>query len=166
MDWPTHDPTMPDAGGAGGPAGRPAGGRAHAMELALFLAVHYGRAPGVLWPEYDDPAPAADPYAFPLLARRLALLTRLTVAVLPPTAGRGHGHLLVRQLHGSRTWTLTGPPTGPRGGPGAAGAGERRFRYRLRAGELLYVPDRWTRRTGPAADGSQDAALLLSPAAR
>ncbi|WP_329447535.1 hypothetical protein OG906_32055 [Streptomyces sp. NBC_01426] len=29
---------------------------AHLRELELFLSVHLGRAPGVLWPEYDNPA--------------------------------------------------------------------------------------------------------------
>ncbi|MFF5779139.1 hypothetical protein ACFY7Y_19590 [Streptomyces virginiae] len=28
----------------------------HLREIALFLSVHLDRAPGVLWPEYDNPA--------------------------------------------------------------------------------------------------------------
>lgn len=32
----------------------------HLRELALFLSVHLDRAPGVLWPEYDNPAFRAD----------------------------------------------------------------------------------------------------------
>lgn len=32
----------------------------HLRELALFLSVHLDRAPGVLWPEHDNPAFRAD----------------------------------------------------------------------------------------------------------
>lgn len=28
----------------------------HLREIVLFLSVHLDRAPGVLWPEYDNPA--------------------------------------------------------------------------------------------------------------
>ncbi|MFB6809611.1 hypothetical protein [Streptomyces sp. NPDC056387] len=32
----------------------------HLREILLFLSVHLGRAPGVLWPEYDNPAFGVD----------------------------------------------------------------------------------------------------------
>ncbi|MEV7615512.1 hypothetical protein [Streptomyces sp. NPDC089799] len=163
MDWPALDPEARDLAADGprppeeagaGRTSRPPDGQAHGRELALFLAVHYGRAPGVLWPEHDLPSVAAGPDGIPLLARQLALLTGLPVAGCHGSAAREGGHLLVYQLRGSRTWTLTGP--------GAGGA--RRFCYRLRAGEVLYVPDRWARRPAPLDAAALDAVLLLRPA--
>ncbi|MGW7192061.1 hypothetical protein [Streptomyces sp. NPDC054838] len=136
----------------------------HLRELGLFLSVHLGRAPGILWPEYDHPAlvegaGAGDPE---LTAAQLGLLTAglgcltglsaCTVAVDTADGGEdtAHGvrpgadggdHLLVHQIAGAATWRLSRTRT-------AAGAepGPTSFACRLRPGEVLYVPAHWSRR--------------------
>ncbi|MER7761439.1 hypothetical protein [Streptomyces sp. NPDC097619] len=162
MDWPVLDPLTDLTAEAPPPAGAGQGARPpddrgepdHVRELALFLAVHYDRAPGVLWPEHEPPAPGPGPDGTSELTRRLALLTGLAAAPCEGPAVREHGHLLVYQSRGSRTWDLTGP--GPTGAD--------RLRYRLRAGEVLYVPAHWARRPEPAHRTARETVLVLRPA--
>lgn len=135
----------------------------HLREVALFLSVHVGRAPGVLWPEHDHPAfgdgadaggrgPAdfAGPGGSGVHAARLdrftaelGTLTGLSVRTVsvppesPPGAVSDRDHLLIHQMGGAGTWRLAGP--GEDGRPGA-------FRCRLLPGEVLYVPAGWSHR--------------------
>lgn len=95
-------------------------------EIALFLSVHLGRSPGLMWPEHEPPEPG-DLEAF-LPAALTGRLGR-PVTVLPHPAERdtvAHD-LLVCQLGGSSTWHIA-PPTG------AA------LTLRLQAGSVLHAP--------------------------
>ncbi|MFF4935247.1 hypothetical protein ACFY2H_41405 [Streptomyces griseofuscus] len=138
----------------------------HLREVALFVALHLGRAPGVLWPECDHPllgdggdgaagaertdALAASPDVT-VLAAQIAATTGL--AARPAPAGTPPGHLLVHQFAGAATWTVAGP----------AGDGrDASLRYRLRAGEVLYVPDGWSRAAEPTA-GACWTVVVLDP---
>ncbi|MFH7596335.1 hypothetical protein WDV06_14695 [Streptomyces racemochromogenes] len=138
----------------------------HLREILLFLSVHLDRTPGVLWPEYDNPAfggadetgaGSAGGGVCPEQASRftadLASLTGLSVRLdRVATAGAvpgadadeawtgqpgGREHLLIHQLAGAVTWQLSGA--------GRSGRPET-FQCRLRPGELLYVPAGWSRR--------------------
>ncbi|GAA3190076.1 MULTISPECIES: hypothetical protein [Streptomyces] len=137
----------------GKPSGRDASGaRArspledHVDELALFLSVHLGRTPGLLWPEAEHPAQGctdASPWdASDLrdLARHLAARTGLACSseqfVSPPLGGHprggGGGDMLVHQLEGAGSWTTAAE----------AGGGSRSWlHWRLLPGEVLYIPD-------------------------
>ncbi|MER5374846.1 hypothetical protein [Streptomyces sp. NPDC002553] len=147
---PVHRPT--------GPAGE------HLREVALFVALHLGRAPGVLWPEHDHPivgdgeglgeVDGGDPAATPALDALAAQITAATgLAARPAPAGVPPGHLLVHQIAGAATWTIVGT-----GGDGRDAS----LRYRLRAGEVLYVPDGWARTAEPAA-GARWTVVVLTP---
>ncbi|MEU0677208.1 hypothetical protein ABZ330_30765 [Streptomyces sp. NPDC006172] len=147
-----------------GPAGD------HLREVALFVALHLGRAPGVLWPEHDHPllgdgdgdgegdseddgdgeGPAATP-DLDELAVQIAAATGL--AVRPAPVGVPPGHLLVHQIAGAATWNIVGADED---GQDAS------LRYRLRAGEVLYVPDGWARTAEPAA-GARWTVVVLTP---
>ncbi|WP_055527387.1 hypothetical protein [Streptomyces graminilatus] len=162
--------TMPfDGSTAGYPEGRPRVRPLHSpadpsaayfREVAQFVALHLGRAPGVLWPEHDhpplgdgaddgeDPAAAPDLDAF---AARIAAATGLAAG--PGRVGAPPGHLLVHQIAGAATWDITGV-----GGDGQGAS----LRYRLRAGEVLYVPDGWSRTAEPARD-ARWAVFVLAP---
>ncbi|MER6253456.1 hypothetical protein ABT224_19095 [Streptomyces sp. NPDC001584] len=138
----------------------------HLREIVLFLSVHLDRAPGVLWPEYDNPAfgdpddagagPAGGgvrPAQVDRFTAELASLTGLSVRLdRVETAGSAPGtgvdavwagrprdreHLLIHQIAGAVTWQLTG--TGESGRPES-------FQCRLLPGEMLYIPARWSRR--------------------
>ncbi|MFF7240949.1 hypothetical protein [Streptomyces collinus] len=139
---------FPQGGSEDGSPGLPVGPAGnHLRETAVFVGLHFGRAPGVLWPEHDHPLLGdgqddAEDRAVPpdvgLLAAQVAAATGL--AARPAATGVPHGHLLVHQVAGATTWTV-------------AGAGEdgrdTSVRYRLRAGEVLYVPDGWSRTAEP-----------------
>lgn len=95
-------------------------------EVVLFLSVHLGRSPGLMWTEHELPDPGALAEFLPAaLARRLDR----PIAVLPHVFGdtRTAHDLLVCQLGGSDTWRIAPP----------AGAA---LTLRLQAGEVLYVP--------------------------
>ncbi|MFI5866421.1 hypothetical protein [Streptomyces sp. NPDC051546] len=154
----------------------------HLREIVLFLSVHLDRAPGVLWPEYDNPAfgDAEDADTLPAeggvrpaqvdrFTAELAALTGLSVrldrvetpgsalaggtdAVWTAQPG-GREHLLVHQIAGAATWQLAG--TGESGRPES-------FQCRLLPGELLYVPPGWSRRYIDA-QGAQYAVVCLGP---
>lgn len=151
------------------PVRRPAGPAGeHLREVALFVALHLGRAPGVLWPEHDHPllgdgdgdgdgdgaddgtAPAATP-DLDALAAQIAAATGL--AARPAPVGVPPGHLLVHQIAGAATWNIVG--TGDDGQDAS-------LRYRLRAGEVLYVPDGWARTAEPAV-GARWTVVVLAP---
>ncbi|MFJ3922116.1 hypothetical protein [Streptomyces sp. NPDC090022] len=147
----------------------PGGDRAdrHLRELALFLSVHLDRAPGVLWPEHEHPVfdggtgpadPGVRASRLASLAAGLGRLTGLRTRAVPVGAfdTEGTGHLLVHQIAGAATWFLTG-----NGGAGTAPAPS--LRYRLRPGEVLYVPARWSRRAECTAAASWTV-VCLSPA--
>ncbi|WP_405436799.1 hypothetical protein OG373_07215 [Streptomyces avidinii] len=165
---------MPDAGCERGTP--------HLREIVLFLSVHLDRAPGVLWPEYDNPAfgDADDAGALPAgggvrpaqadrFTAELGDLTGLSVRldrVETPGSAPGGGpdaawtaqpegreHLLVHQIAGAVTWQLTGT--------GESGRRES-FQCRLLPGELLYVPAGWSRRYIDA-HGAQYAVVCLGP---
>jgi len=143
---------------------------AYLREVALFVALHLHRAPGVLWPEHDhpllddraegeaggeaddgaedgeDPAATSDLEA---LAAQIAAATGL--AARPGLGGVPPGHLLVHQIAGAATWTIVG----------ADGDGhDASLRYRLRAGEVLYVPGGWSRTAEPAGDARWTVVVL------
>ncbi|MDF3299493.1 hypothetical protein [Streptomyces tropicalis] len=153
----------------------------HLRELALFLSVHLDRAPGVLWPEDvhplldglpdgDDAADAVRADRLELLASGLAELTGLATRAVAGGVGTGGdegeggdgdgtggasvppGHLLVHQIAGAAVWSLAEGREG--GGPCAS------LRYRLRSGEVLYVPDGWSRRAEPTS-GARCTVLVL-----
>lgn len=98
-------------------------------EIALFLSVHLGRSPGLMWPEHEPAEPGdLEAYLPAALAGRLGR----PVTVLHHLAERGAAartahDLLVCQLGGSSTWHIA-PPTG------AA------LTLRLQAGAVLYAP--------------------------
>ncbi|WP_329214353.1 hypothetical protein OG352_03940 [Streptomyces sp. NBC_01485] len=160
---------MPFDGTAGSPEGRPQvravhrpadPAEAYLREVALFVALHLGRAPGVLWPEHDHPLlgdgdgadDGEDPAATPdldALAAQIAAATRLPAR--PAPVGVPPGHLLVHQIAGAATWNIAGA--------GADGQGAS-LRYRLRVGEVLYVPDGWSRTAEPAADARWTVVVL------
>ncbi|GLX22969.1 hypothetical protein [Streptomyces lavendulae] len=114
-------------------------------EVVLFLSVHLGRSPGLMWLEHEPPDPDTLAEFLPAaLARRLDR----PISVLPDAFGdvRTAHDLLVCQLGGSDTWRLAPP----------AGAG---LTLRLRAGDVLYVP------TGSLCTprrGARSRALLLA----
>ncbi|MFJ7590601.1 hypothetical protein ACIQZO_25095 [Streptomyces sp. NPDC097617] len=157
-------------------------GSAHLREIVLFLSVHLDRAPGVLWPEYDNPAfgDADDAGAVPegdgvrpaqadRFTAELGALTGLSVRLdrletpgSAPGGGvdavwtaqpEGREHLLIHQVAGAVTWQLTGP--GESGRPQS-------FQCRLLPGELLYVPAGWSRRYVDA-QAAQYAVVSLCP---
>lgn len=138
----------------------------HLREVVLFLSVHVGRAPGVLWPEHDHPAfgddadcsgpggSAAHAARLDRFTAELGTLTGLsvrTVSVHAESGGAGdpgrpvvragavsdRDHLLIHQVTGAGTWRLAGSREDGR--PGA-------FRCRLLPGEVLYVPAGWSHR--------------------
>ncbi|MFD4791564.1 hypothetical protein ACFWN1_31905 [Streptomyces sp. NPDC058459] len=156
----------------------------HLREVALFVALHLGRAPGVLWPEHDHPllsgdaggddcdgcdggdgdggvggagrdaADVTDPVATPdldALAAQIAAATGLVARPAPD--GAPLGHLLVHQVAGAASWTIAGADSD---GQDAS------LRYRLRAGEVLYVPEGWAR-TVEAASGARWTVVVLTP---
>ncbi|MFD8821308.1 hypothetical protein ACFV1C_02910 [Streptomyces sp. NPDC059605] len=104
-------------------------------ELVLFLSVHLDRAPGVLWPEHEHPGLSGPEWS--------QVLEGLAAELGPgtPVVARSGGtddpaaHRVVHQFEGAGTWRLSGA----RGGRGAEG-----FRFRLRPGEVLYIPARWS----------------------
>ncbi|WP_405976950.1 hypothetical protein [Streptomyces sp. NBC_00158] len=116
-------------------------GARHLEELALFLSVHRGTAPGILWADHDHPGcrtHATDADLAALGAGLSALLgapVRVTRgAPDAPRQVRGGpdaARVLVRQVSGGGSWTL---------GPGAESVPAEPFHCRLRAGELLYAP--------------------------
>ncbi|MFJ9737034.1 hypothetical protein [Streptomyces sp. NPDC101166] len=147
---PVHRPT--------GPAGE------HLREVALFVALHLGRAPGVLWPEHDHPLlgdgdgdgadDGGEPAATPDLDALAAQITAVTgLAARPAPVGVPPGHLLVHQIAGAATWNIVGAGDDGR---------DASLRYRLRAGEVLYVPDGWARAAEPAA-GARWTVVVLTP---
>ncbi|MFC5955322.1 hypothetical protein ACFP51_12750 [Streptomyces pratens] len=160
MNLPVDAPAaFPEGGPADGAAPGTLGpGEAHLRELAVFLTLHLGRAPGVLWPEHDHPAfderPGADrapegtstPDTLAAgIAAATGMAARLVAAGMPP------GHLLVHQIEGAASWSLAG--TRDDGGGTS-------LRYRLRAGEVLYVPDGWSRTAEPTPDARWTVVLL------
>ncbi|GGS10557.1 hypothetical protein Snoj_15030 [Streptomyces nojiriensis] len=141
----------------------------HLREIVLFLSVHLDRAPGVLWPEYDNPAfgdpddadgagaGAAGDGVCPAQADRftaeLASLTGLSVRLdRVETAGSAPGvgvDAVWNGQPGDREHLLihqiAGAVTWQLTGTGECGRPES-FQCRLLPGELLYVPARWSRR--------------------
>ncbi|MER6781112.1 MULTISPECIES: hypothetical protein [unclassified Streptomyces] len=117
------------------------GGARHLGELALFLSVHRGGGPGILWPDHDHPGCRANATEadLALLRTELSALLGAAVRVSPgapdaPRQVRGapvSARTLVRQVSGGGGWTLA---------PGTEGIRAEPFHCRLRAGELLYVP--------------------------
>lgn len=111
----------------------------HLQELAVFLAVHQDRAPGILWPEYEHPAcrPRARGAVLDRMADGLAELVHRPVRIsscaggLSASGGPAAAHQLVVQTAGGGDWSL-------RSAPGSAVRPP--FRCRLRAGEVLYIP--------------------------
>ncbi|MGE7388692.1 hypothetical protein ACQKM2_24790 [Streptomyces sp. NPDC004126] len=93
-------------------------------EIALFLSVHLGRHPGLMWTEHEptDPESLAD-----FLPAALADRLGLPISVLPRLARDTARDLLVCQLGGSDTWHVA-PPTGPA------------LTLRLQVGDVLYAP--------------------------
>ncbi|SEP61726.1 hypothetical protein SAMN04487983_1001115 [Streptomyces sp. yr375] len=86
-------------------------------------------------------------------AVQVAAVTGLRARSAP--GGVPLGHLLVHQISGAATWNIVG----------AGDDGQRAsLRYRLRAGEVLYVPDGWSRTAEPAAD-ARWTVVVLAPAA-
>ncbi|MGW2668080.1 hypothetical protein ACWC5F_08445 [Streptomyces sp. NPDC001272] len=128
-------------------------GARHLEELALFLSVHRGTAPGILWADHDHPGCRAHASEADLAALGAALSAVLGVPVRvargapdAPRQVRGGpdaARVLVRQVSGGGDWTL---------GPGAGGVPAEPFHCRLRAGELLYVPPGrpWTGELSPS----------------
>lgn len=177
---------MPDDGSTGCWSGRrpvdePAA--LHLRELGLFLSVHLGRAPGILWPEHDHPALVEGPgecdpelitAQLGLLTAGLGCLTGLsarTVAVdtaddegdaahaVRPAVDTGD-HLLVHQITGAATWRLSRTRTAADTEPGPTS-----FACRLRPGEVLYVPAYWSRRAEFTAGVRYAVTRLRDPAA-
>ncbi|MFF3847784.1 hypothetical protein [Streptomyces sp. NPDC002328] len=183
MNMPFDGPTAgsPKGPPRARPVQRPAGPAGeHLREVALFVALHLGRAPGVLWPEHDHPLlgdgdgdgagvgagvgsdhgtnggtdDGATPTATPdldALAAQIAAATGL--AARPAPVGVPPGHLLVHQIAGAATWNIAGA-----GDDGQDAS----LRYRLRAGEVLYVPAGWARTAEPAA-GARWTVVVLTP---
>ncbi|MEW2115617.1 hypothetical protein AB0945_10550 [Streptomyces sp. NPDC005474] len=164
---PLHQPQRPLDRTLDRPIDQPADpAEAYLREVALFVALHLDRAPGVLWPEHDHPllddgaedgtddgegdgdGPAAPP-DLDALAAQIAVATGL--AARPGLGGVPPGHLLVHQIAGAATWTIVG----------ADGDGrDASLRYRLRAGEVLYVPAGWSRTAEPAGDARWTVVVL------
>ncbi|MFH8472368.1 hypothetical protein [Streptomyces sp. NPDC018000] len=116
-------------------------GALYLRELLLFLSVHLDRAPGVMWPEYEHPALGTPerPKALDGLAAELGLRTGLVASSgLGSRTGGGErnpaAHLVIHQTEGAGMWRLR------RDGADGAGA----FQHRLRSGEVLYIPARWS----------------------
>ncbi|MEV6394698.1 hypothetical protein AB0M39_07930 [Streptomyces sp. NPDC051907] len=114
----------------------------HLQELALFLSVHLDRTPGILWPEHDHPAFGARPGPAGLagLADGLGRLTGLAVRTRPglrsdSVPGSGSGHRLIHHTAGAVNWQLR---------DGSASDAAEPLRWRIRPGEVLYVPSHWT----------------------
>lgn len=108
---------------------------AHLTELVLFLSVHLDRAPGVLWPEYEHPALGAPEWSQVLDGLALELGPGTDLVARSGGTGGPAAHRVVHQIEGAGTWRLSGD----RGGVGADG-----FQCRLRSGEVLYIPARWS----------------------
>lgn len=137
----------------------------HLQELAYFLGVHLDRAPGILWSEHDHPAlsKAASAGDLDAFARALGLLTGLPVRTRPgrrqpgaPARGTTVGHLLVHQTAGAGSWHLKRTPRAS--APEDGGRFTDSLRFRLRTGEVLYVPAHWAWE----ADLTQEAELMVS----
>ncbi|MFD8983382.1 hypothetical protein [Streptomyces sp. NPDC059564] len=106
-------------------------------EIVLFLSVHLGRNPGLMWLEHEPPDPGALEEFLPAalahrLGRPISVLPHLTCNTRDsgtPDSGsaRTAQDLLVCQLGGSDTWRIAPP----------AGAA---LTLRLQAGEVLYAP--------------------------
>ncbi|MFJ6483329.1 MULTISPECIES: hypothetical protein [unclassified Streptomyces] len=164
----------------------------HLREIVLFLSVHLDRAPGVLWPEYDNPAfgdadDADDaegaegagasptgggvcPAQVDRFTAELASLTGLSVRLdRVETAGAAPG------VGVDAVWTgqpgdrehllihqIAGAVTWQLTGTGESGRPES-FQCRLLPGELLYVPARWSRRC-VGAPQAQYAVISLNGA--
>lgn len=106
-------------------------------EIVLFLSVHLGRSPGLMWLEHELPdLGALEEFLPAALARRLDR----PISVLPHLSGdtrdsgspesgsaRTAHDLLVCQLGGSDTWRIAPPARAA-------------LTLRLQAGELLYAP--------------------------
>ncbi|MFB6560167.1 hypothetical protein ACFCYH_14985 [Streptomyces sp. NPDC056400] len=158
----------------------------HLREIVLFLSVHLDRAPGVLWPEYDNPAfedvddadgagagPEGDGVCAAQMDRftaELASLTGLSVRLdRVERAGSAPG------VGVDAVWTgqpgdrehllihqIAGAVTWQLTGAGESGRPES-FQCRLLPGELLYVPARWSRRCVGAPE-AQFAVISLNGA--
>ncbi|MEU6017896.1 hypothetical protein ABZ826_28795 [Streptomyces sp. NPDC047515] len=134
-------------------------GALHLRELLLFLSVHLDRAPGVMWPEHEHPALGTPqrPEALDGLAAELGLRTGLLAS-----SGRGSrtgggprnptAHLVIHQTEGAGMWRLRDD--------GDEGTGD--FRHRLRSGEVLYIPARWSW-TVELTPGAQYVVTDLTP---
>jgi len=125
---------MPDASSAAERA------ELHHEELALFLAVHLGRLPAMLWAEHDHPAlrPDAAPAELARFAEELSRRTGLSARTAhggPARGGTAVAHLLVHQIAGGGDWRLEPPPSTPRTRP---------IHCRLRLGEVLYLAPHWS----------------------
>jgi hypothetical protein len=137
----------------------------HLRELAYFLGVHLNRAPGMMWSEHDHPAldTAAGPHELDAFARALGLLTGLPVHSRPgrprvggPASGTTVEHLLVHQTVGAGSWYLRRTPRAS--APEDGGRSTDSLRFRLRKGDVLYVPAYW----GWEADLTPEAELVVS----
>ncbi|MFI6149301.1 hypothetical protein [Streptomyces sp. NPDC051109] len=107
----------------------------HLRELVLFLSVHLDRAPGVLWPEFEHPALSAPEWSQVLDGLALELGPGAHLVARSGGTGNPAAHRVVHQVEGAGTWRLSGEE----GAPGADG-----FQCRLRSGEVLYIPARWS----------------------
>ncbi|MFF0747382.1 hypothetical protein ACFYVL_44085 [Streptomyces sp. NPDC004111] len=137
----------------------------HLRELAYFLGVHLNRAPGMMWSEHDHPAldTAAGPHELEAFARALGLLTDLPVRSRPgrrraggPASGTTVAHLLVHQTVGAGSWSLKRTPRASAHEDGGRHTGS--LPFRLRKGDVLYVPAYW----GWEADLTPEAELVVS----
>ncbi|MGI5447874.1 hypothetical protein ACQEVM_19350 [Streptomyces sp. CA-243310] len=160
---------------------------AHLRELELFLSVHLGRAPGVLWPEYDNPA-FGDSDAFgdgdglgdgdggkgptndgaraarlEAFTGRLGALTGLGVRAELVVAGAhtrpDPGAADTASADHLLIHQIDGAVTWRLTGPGEDGE-PASFQCRLLPGEVLYVPARWGRRA-ECAEGTRYAVVSL-----
>ncbi|MFJ1546624.1 hypothetical protein [Streptomyces sp. NPDC088246] len=134
-------------------------GALHLRELLLFLSVHLGRAPGVMWPEHEHPAfeSLQRPEVLDDLAAELGLRTGLVTSSRVSRTCEGArnpaAHLVIHQTEGAGSWRLRGDRA-----DGGAGA----FRHRLRSGEVLYIPARWSW-TVELTPGAQYVVTDLTP---
>lgn len=125
------------------------------QEIALFLSVHLGRSPGLLWPEHEPSAPYNAESALPAalahhLGRDVTVLTDPTGDPHRPHAAPTAQDVLAYQLDGADTWHITPPAGSP-------------LTLRLRTGEMLYAPAGSHITTHPLP-GSRTLLLALGPA--